>query len=128
MEENSRIMKFEEKDNLKIGDIIYSFINNEFFVYKVTNINLGVREITVHIEKRNNDTGMGGHIIEIPMSAELNQLIYCKEFTTMDKDIEVAYENYCAKIDLQIENLKKHRDSLYTLKSQYIVLKEMEEK
>lgn len=121
-------MKYEDKNNIKIGDIIYSFINNEFFVYKVTNINLGVREITVHIEKRNNDIGMGGHIIEIPMNAELNQLIYCKEFTTMDKDIEVAYENYCAKIDLQIENLKKHRDSLYTLKSQYIVLKEMEEK
>lgn len=121
-------MKFEEKDNLKIGDTIYSFIDNEFFVYKVTNINLVVREITVHIEKRNNDTGMGGHIIEIPMNAEHNQLIYCKEFTTMDKDIEIAYENYCAKIEWEIERLKKHCDNLYTLKNQYIVLKEMEEK
>lgn len=121
-------MKFEEKNNLKIGDTIYSFIDNEFFVYKVTNINLVVREITVHIEKRNNDTGMGGHIIEIPMNAEHNQLIYCKEFTTMDKDIEVAYENYCAKIEWEIERLKKHCDNLYTLKNQYIVLKEMEEK
>lgn len=114
-------MKYEDKDNIKIGDIIYSFLDNEFFVYKVTNINLAVREITVHIELENNDTGRGSHIIEIPLNEELNQFIYCKEFTTMDKNLEIAYENYCAKIEWEIERLKKHCDNLYTLKNQYIV-------
>ena len=47
-------MKFEELNKLKIGDIIYSFVNNYFYIYKVTNINLFTHEITVCIDSINN--------------------------------------------------------------------------
>ena len=47
-------MKFEEVNKLKIGDIIYSFLNGKFYVYKVINISLFTHEIIVSIESVNN--------------------------------------------------------------------------
>ena len=38
----------------KIGDIIYSFLNGKFYVYKVINISLFTHEIIVSIESVNN--------------------------------------------------------------------------
>lgn len=43
-------MNLENLEKLKIGDNIYSFVDNKFYTYTVTNINLLTREITIRID------------------------------------------------------------------------------
>ena len=93
-------MKFEEVNKLKIGDIIYSFLNGKFYVYKVINISLFTHEITVSIESVNNiKNGKVYSIIYIPTEAEYNDIRYKYEFTTMDLDLNTAYQNYSKYIN-----------------------------
>ena len=68
-------MKLENLETLKIGDIIYSFVNNNFYIYKVTNISLFTREITVCIESINNvKNGEDYSIIHIPFEDRYNDI------------------------------------------------------
>lgn len=119
-------MKLENLETLKIGDIIYSFFGNTFYIYKVTNINIPVHEITVCIESINNiKNGKDYSIIDIPTEARYNDIKYGYEFTMMDLDLNTAYQNYSEYINTQINRLNGMRGNMKGLKRQYMLLKNM---
>ena len=121
-------MKFEEVNKLKIGDIIYSFLNGKFYVYKVINVSLFTHEITVSIESVNNiKNGKVYSIIYIPTEAEYNDIGYEYEFTTMDLDLNTAYQNYSEYINTQINKLNGMRANMKGLKRQYMLLMNMDD-
>lgn len=120
-------MKFEELNKLKIGDIIYSFVHKNFYVYKVTNINLFTHEITVCIESINNiKNGKDYSIIDIPTEAKYNDIRYGYEFTMMDLDLNTAYQNYSEYINTQINKLNGMRANMKGLKRQYMLSMNMD--
>ena len=115
-------MKFEELNKLKIGDIIYSFMNKKFYIYKVTNISLFTHEITVCIESVNNiKNGKDYSIIDIPIEERYNDIKYGYEFTLMDLDLNTAYQNYSEYIDTQINKLNGMRANMKGLKRKYML-------
>ena len=119
-------MKLENLETLKIGDIIYSFFGNTFYIYKVTNINIPVHEITVCIESINNiKNGKDYSIIDIPTEARYNDIRYGYEFTMMDLDLNIAYQNYSEYINTQINRLNGMRGNMKGLKRQYMLSKNM---
>ena len=121
-------MKFEEVNKLKIGDIIYSFLNGKFYVYKVINISRCTLEITVSIESLNNiKNGKVYSIIYIPTEAEYNDIGYEYEFTTMDLDLNTAYQNYSKYINVQINKLNGMRANMKGLKRQYMLSMNMDD-
>lgn len=120
-------MKLSEINNLKIGDILYSFRGKEFYVYKVTNISLFTHEITVYVESINNvKNGISYSIIDIPTEARYNDIRYGYEFTMMDLDLNTAYQNYSEYINTQINKLNGMRANMKGLKRQYMLSKNME--
>ena len=115
-------MKFSEINNLKIGDIIYSFVNKNFYVYKVINISLFTHEITVCIESINNiENGKEYSIIDIPIEERYNDIKYGYEFTLMDLDLNTAYQNYSEYINTQINKLNGMRANMKSLKRKYML-------
>lgn len=119
-------MKLENLETLKIGDTIYSFFGNTFYIYKVTNINIPVHEITVCIESINNiKNGKDYSIIDIPTEARYNDIKYGYEFTMMDLDLNTAYQNYSEYINTQINRLNGMRGNMKGLKRQYMLSKNM---
>jgi hypothetical protein len=119
-------MKFEEVNKLKIGDTIYSFFGNTFYIYKITNINIPVHEITVCIESINNiKNGKDYSIIDIPTEARYNDIKYGYEFTMMDLDLNTAYQNYSEYINTQINRLNGMCVNMKGLKRQYMLSKNM---
>ena len=121
-------MKFEEVNKLKIGDIIYSFMNKNFYIYKVTNINLFTHEITVCIESVNNiKNGKDYFIIDIPIEARYNDIRYGYEFTMMDLDLNTAYQNYSEYINTQINKLNGMLANMKGLKRQYMLSMNMDD-
>ena len=120
-------MKFEELNKLKIGDIIYSFVHNSFYIYKVTNINLFTHEITVCIENINNVKVNNEYsIINIPIEEQYNDIRYGYEFTMMDLDLNTAYQNYSEYINTQINKLNGMRGNMKGLKRQYMLSMNMD--
>ena len=120
-------MKLENLETLKIGDIIYSFVNNNFYIYKVTNISLFTREITVCIESINNvKNGEDYSIIHIPFEDRYNDIKNGYEFTLMDVDLNTAYQNYSKYINTQIKKLNGMRANMKGLKHQYMLLMNMD--
>ncbi len=114
-------MKFEELNKLKIGDIIYSFVDKNFYIYKVVNINLFTHEITVCIESINNvKNGVSYSIIDVPIGDRYNDN-YGYEFTLMDLDLNTAYQNYSAYIDTRINKLNGIRANMKGLKRKYML-------
>jgi len=121
-------MTFEELNKLKIGDIIYSFVNKNFYVYKVTNISLFTHEITVCIESINNiENGKDYSIIDIPIEERYNDIKYGYEFTLMDLDLNTAYQNYSEYINTQIDKLNGMRANVKGLKCQYMLSMNMDD-
>lgn len=119
-------MKLENLETLKIGDTIYSFFGNTFYIYKVTNINIPVHEITVCIESINNiKNGKDYSIIDIPTEARYNDIKYGYEFTMMDIDLNTAYQNYSEYINTQINRLNGMRGNMKGIKRQYMLSKNM---
>ena len=119
-------MKFEDINKLKIGDTIYSFIDKQFNIYKVTNICNFTHELTVYIESTNNvKNGETYKIIEIPSKPDYNTPNYGYEFTTMDMDLNTAYQNYSESINRQIRKLTGIRANLKGLKRQYMLSMDM---
>ena len=119
-------MKFEKVNKLKIGDTIYSFFGNTFYIYKVTNINIPVHEITVCIESINNiKNGKDYSIIDIPTEARYNDIKYGYEFTMMDLDLNTTYQNYSEYINTQINRLNGMRGNMKGIKRQYMLSKNM---
>ena len=119
-------MKLENLETLKIGDTIYSFFGNTFYIYKVTNINIPVHEITVCIESINNiKNGKDYSIIDIPTEARYNDIRYGYEFTMMDLDLNTAYQNYSEYINTQINRLNGMRGNMKGIKRQYMLSKNM---
>jgi len=115
-------MKLEELSKLKIGDIIYSFVDKNFYIYKVTNISLFTHEITVCIESINNiKDGKDYSIIDIPFEDRYNDIKYGYEFTLMDLDLNTAYQNYSEYINIQINKLNGMRANMKGLKRQYML-------
>ena len=115
-------MKFEEVNKLKIGDTIYSFFGNTFYIYKVTNISIFTHEITVCIESINNiKNGKDYSIIDIPAEARYNDIKYGYEFTMMDLNLNTAYQNYSEYINRQIRKLNGHRANMKGLKRKYMI-------
>ena len=120
-------MKFEELNKLKIGDIIYSFVHNSFYIYKVTNINLFTHEITVCIDSINNVKVNNEYsIINIPIEEQYNDIMYGYEFTLMDLDLNTAYQNYSEYINTQINKLNGMRGNMKGLKRQYMLSMNMD--
>ena len=116
-------MKLENLKTLKIGDTIYSFFGNTFYIYKVTNINIHIHEITVCIESINNiENGKEYSIIDIPTEDCYNDIKYGYEFTMMDLDLNTAYQNYSEYINTQINRLNGMRGNMKGLKRQYMLL------
>ena len=114
-------MKLENLETLKIGDTIYSFFGNTFYIYKVTNINIPIHEITVCIESINNIKNSKDYsIIDIPTEARYNDIKYGYEFTLMDLDLNTAYQNYSKYINTQINRLNGIRANVKGLKRQYM--------
>ena len=119
-------MKIKDLETLKIGDIIYSFFGNTFYIYKVTNINIPVHEITVCIESINNiENGKDYSIIDIPTEDRYNDIKFGYEFTMMDLDLNTAYQNYSEYINTQINRLNGMRGNMKGLKRQYMLSKNM---
>ena len=115
-------MKFEELNKLKIGDIIYSFVDKNFYISKVTNINLFTHEITVCKEYvNNNKDGESYTIIDIPIEDRYNDIKYGYEFTMMDFDLNTAYQNYSEYINTKINRLNGIRANMKGLKRQYML-------
>lgn len=115
-------MKFEELNKLKIGDIIYSFVDKNFYIYKVTNINLFTHEITVCKEYvNNNKDGESYAIIDVPIEDRYNDIKYGYEFTTMDMNLNTAYQNYSECITKQINKLNGMRANMKGLKRKYML-------
>ena len=115
-------MKLENLETLKIGDTIYSFFGNTFYIYKVTNINIPVHEITVCIESINNVKNCQSYsIIDIPIAARYNDIKYGYEFTLMDLDLNTAYQNYSEYINTQINKLNGMRANMKGLKRKYML-------
>jgi len=115
-------MRLSEVQNLKTGDIIYSFFENTFYIYKVTNINIPIHEITVCIESINNiENGKEYSIIDIPNEDYYNDIKYGYEFTMMDLDLNTAYQNYSKYINTQINRLNGIRGNMKGLKRQYML-------
>lgn len=121
-------MKLEELSKLKIGDIIYSFVDKNFYVYKITNINLFTHEITVCIESINNiKNGQSYSIIGIPVRAEYNDFKYGYEFPIMDLDLNTAYQNYSEYINTKINRLNDMRENMKVIKHQYMLSMNMDD-
>jgi len=119
-------MKLENLETLKIGDTLYSFFGNTFYIYKVTNIHLFTHEITVCIESINNiKNGKDYSIIDIPTEARYNDIKYGYEFTLMDLDLNTAYQNYSEYINTQINRLNGMRGNMKGLKRQYMISMDM---
>ena len=115
-------MKLENLETLKIGDTIYSFFGNTFYIYKVTNISLFTHEITVCIESINNiKNGKDYSIIDIPTEARYNDIRYGYEFTMMDLDLNIAYQNYSEYINTQINKLNGMRANMKGIKRKYML-------
>ena len=115
-------MKFEKVNKLKIGDTIYSFFGNTFYIYKVININIPVHEITVCIESINNiKNGKDYSIIDIPFEDRYNDIKYGYEFTLMDLDLNTAYQNYSEYINTQINKLNGMRSNMKGIKRKYML-------
>lgn len=119
-------MKLENLETLKIGDTLYSFFGNIFYIYKVTNINIPIHEITVCIESINNIKNNKDYsIVDIPTEARYNDIKYGYEFTMMDLDLNTAYQNYSEYINTQINRLNGIRGNMKGLKRQYMLSKNM---
>lgn len=115
-------MYIKDLENIKIGDIIYSFKENEFIIYSVVNINVSLHELMMRIEYVNNVfDGNKYKNINIPTCEEHNTFNYGYEFTTMDKDLNTAYQNYSEIINKQIRRLNGIRANLKGLKHQYML-------
>ena len=114
-------MKLENLETLKIGDTIYSFVNNNFYVYKVVNINLFTHEITVCAESVNNVKSQSYFIIDIPIDDRCNSIKYGNEFALMDPDVNTAYQNYSKHIKAQINKLIGMRANIKGLKRKYML-------
>ena len=117
-------MRFEDLLKVKISDTIYSFEDREFRIYTVTGIDLTLHELVVRIEYVNNvKDGEHYRIINIPMREEHNTFDY--EFTTMDKDLNTAYQNYSNVVSKQIRRLNGIRANMKGLKRQYMLNMDM---
>lgn len=127
-------MKLSEINNLKTGDILYSFRDKEFYVYEVNNVQNfpAVHEILVTIVAVNNvpEVKQRFHIISIPFDASYvdeNPYKYNYEFSLMDKDLNTAFQNYSELINREIRKLNGTRANLKGLKRQYMLSKNMED-
>lgn len=119
-------MQFKELSNVKINDTIYSFEDREFRIYSVVDINLPLHELAVRIEYVNNvKDGEKYRIINIPVREEYNTFDYGYEFTTMDKDLNTAYQNYSNIVSKQIRRLNGTRANMKGLKRQYMLNMDM---
>lgn len=114
-------MKLENLETLKTGDTIYSFVNNNFYVYKVVNINLFTHEITVCAESINNVKSQSYFIIDIPIDDRCNSIKYGNEFALMDLDLNTAYQNYSKYIKAQINKLNGMRANMKGIKRKYML-------
>lgn len=114
-------MKLENLETLKIGDTIYSFVNNNFYVYKVININLFTHEITVCAESINNVKSQSYFIIDIPIDDRYHNIKYGNEFALMDLDLNTAYQNYSKYIKAQINKLNGMRANMKGIKRKYML-------
>lgn len=114
-------MKLENLETLKTGDTIYSFVNNNFYVYKVVNINLFTHEITVCAESVNNVKSQSYFIIDIPIDDRCNSIKYGNEFALMDLDLNTAYQNYSKYIKAQINKLNGMRANMKGIKRKYML-------
>ena len=115
-------MQLKDLEKLKVGDTIYSFIDREFRIYTVSSINTQIHELTLRVDSVNNvKDGNSYKVISIPTRDEFNTLNYGYEFTTMDKDLNTAYQNYSDVVNKQIRRLKGTRANLKGLKRQYML-------
>ena len=102
-------------------------MNNNFYIYKVINISLFTREITVRIEIINNvKNGKDYSIIDIPFEDRYNDIKNGYEFTLMDVDLNTAYQNYSEYINTQINKLNGMRANMKSLKRQYMLSMNMD--
>ena len=115
-------MQLKDLEKLKVGDTIYSFIDREFRIYIVSCINTQIHELTLRVDSINNvKDGNSYKVISIPTRDEFNTLNYGYEFTTMDKDLNTAYQNYSETVNKQIRRLNGIRANLKGLKRQYML-------
>lgn len=127
-------MKLSDINNLKTGDILYSFRNKEFYIYEVEKVNnfQYAHEITVIILSVNNvpEVKQRFHIIDIPYNSptvDENPFRYNYEYSMMDKDLNTAFQNYSEMINREIRKLDGTRANLKGLKRQYMLSKNMED-
>lgn len=119
-------MQLKDLEKLKVGDTIYSFIDREFRIYIVSCINTQIHELTLRVDSVNNvKDGNSYKVISIPTRDEFNTLNYGYEFTTMNKDLNTAYQNYSEVVNKQIRRLNGTRTNLKGLKRQYMLSKNM---
>lgn len=121
-------MKLKDLNTLKTGDIIYSFRDNNFFVYELEKIQNcpGMKEMTVKIKFRNNiSVDKEYHLIHIPWDESCNTSKYCYEFTDMSTDINEAYQNFSEKINREIRKLNGLRANLKGIKRKYMLNENM---
>lgn len=126
-------MKISDVNNLKTGDILYSFRGKEFYIYEVNNVHSfpAVHEILVTIVAVNNvpEVKQRFHIISIPSDTSYideNSYKYNYEFSLIDKDLNIAFQNYSEMINREIRKLNGARANLKGLKRQYMLSKNME--
>ena len=117
-------MKLSDLKTINVGDTLYSFRDNNFYVYKVENIKNfpGVHEITAEIISMNNISDKGRyHLIHIPTEEKLNTYEYNYEFTDISKNLNEAYQNYSERINHKIRKINGRRSNLKGLKRKYML-------
>jgi hypothetical protein len=121
-------MELKDLETLKTGDIIYSFRDNNFYVYELEKIQNcpGMKEMTVRILLINNIPGNREYnLVHIPWDEEHNTPNYCYEFTDMSTDLNEAYHNFSEKINREIRKLNGLRANMKGLKRKYMLDKKM---
>lgn len=122
-------MKLKDLETLKTGDTLYSFKDNNFYVYGLMLIqnHPGCKEMTVLIKSVNNipELKQRYHLVHIPFEEKYNTYQYSYEFTDISKDINEAYQNYSEHINHEIRKLNGIRGNLKGLKRQYMLSKNM---
>ena len=113
-------MKYEEIFELKTGDILYYFFSNIFSVYEVKNVNFSIGEITVCVLSKNNiEDGKSYKILLIPNEQESKDPKYSYTIMDVDKDINVAFENYSRNLDEHIRKILKNKEILEAYKIEH---------
>ena len=128
-------MRIAEVEELKSGDIIFSFANiknyygqqvNTFYVYEVSHIDKVGHNITMRILYENNEKiGTTYATVYYPSFDSVSHIdpSYA-EFSCMSKDIDEAFKACNEYLSSMVNRIERQRENMKALKNQYTLIAE----